>query len=75
MGDSQARLTNLQTEFTQILQVPRVFVRHQGTEHFISGSSEDTLNFHSHDTRAGTARYVWEERGDGVQYGFLKSDV
>lgn len=74
-GDSHARLAKLQSEFSSALRVPRIFVRHQGAEHFISGSPDDTLNFHSHDPHSGEARYEWKDRGDGVFFGLLKSDV
>ena len=71
-GGSQARLAKLQSEFSPVLRVPRVFVRHQGTEHFISGSPSDTINHPSHNARSGASRYNWEDRGDGVLYGYLE---
>jgi hypothetical protein len=71
-GDSRARLAKLQAEFSPVLNVPRVFVRHQGTEHFISGGPGDTLNLLSHDPCSGLPRYDWVDRGDGVLYGYLK---
>jgi hypothetical protein len=74
-GDSSARLANLQTEFSRVLKVLKVFVRHQGTEHFVSGRPDDTINFPSHDTRAGWPRYDWEDRGDGVLFGYLKPEA
>lgn len=74
-GDSHARLAKLQSEFSPVLKAPRVFVRRQGTEHFISGSPDDTLNFPNHDPRSGVARYDWKDRGDGVFYGRLKPDA
>ncbi len=74
-GDSHARLAKLQAEFSPVLNVPRVYVRHQGTEHFISGSPVDTLNFDSRDSRCGTPRYSWSDRGDDVLYGYLKPDA
>ena len=74
-GDSQTRLAKLRNEFSPTLKVPLVYVRHQGTEHFISGNPADTLNFHSHDPRSGLPRYNWSDRGDGVLYGYLKPDA
>jgi hypothetical protein len=74
-GGSHARLARLRSEFSPVLKAPRVFVRLQGSEHFISGSPTDTLNFLSHGIRSGEPRYVWEDRGDGVLYGFLKPEV
>jgi hypothetical protein len=71
-GGSHARLARLQFEFSAVLGVPRVFVRNQGTEHFISGSPSDTINHPSHDARSGASRYVWEDRGDGVLYGYIE---
>lgn len=73
-GDSIARLGRLQSEFAKILAVPRIFVRHQGTEHFISARHDDTLNHSSLDARAGESRYTWKNRGDDVLYGYLKVD-
>lgn len=71
-GGSPARLAKLHAEFSSVLKVPQVFVRRQGVEHFISGSPRDTLNFASHDARAGASRYRWEDRGDGVFYGYFE---
>jgi hypothetical protein len=73
-GDALSRLTKLQTEFAPVLGVPRVFVRHQGVEHFLSGDSGDTLYHVSQGPRAGEPRYEWQDRGDGVQYGYLRRD-
>jgi hypothetical protein len=70
-GDSRARLARLHATFAPVLKVPRVFVRHQGAEHFISGSPQDTLNFPRQDPRSGAPRYDWEDRGDGVLLGYL----
>lgn len=74
-GDSAARLSRLQAELAPILDAPRVFVRHQGTEHFVTGSPSDTLMFPSTSPRAGEARYEWEDRGDGIVRGYLKDDA
>ena len=72
-GTSFARLSRLQSEFAQVLRVDRIFVRHQGTEHFISGRHEDTLNVLGPGAHAGKSLYAWEDRGDGVFYGYLTS--
>lgn len=74
-GDSATRLSKLQAEFSALLQVPRVYVRHQGTSHFITGSPDDTLLFPQSDTRSGQARYQWIDRGDGVSYGRFQADA
>ena len=74
-GDSYTRLSKLQDEFAGVLKVARVYVRHQGTEHFITGNPADTLQFPSSSTRSGEPRYEWKDRGDGVQYGYLKTDA
>jgi hypothetical protein len=71
-GDSLARLSRLQDALAPILEIPRVFVRHQGTEHFVTGDPSDTLLFSSTSPRAGEERYVWEDRGDGILRGYLK---
>jgi hypothetical protein len=73
-GDSFVRLGRLQCEFSAVLGVARVFVRNQGTEHFITGRPDDILNWARHETRSGEPRYVWRDRGDGVLYGYLRPD-
>ena len=72
-GDALSRLMKLQAEFSPVLGAPRVFVRHQGTDYFISGDAADTLYEVSHGPRAGEPRYDWRDRGDGVLYGYLRS--
>lgn len=74
-GDSFARLSRLQGEFAGLLQVERVYVRHQGSEHFLTGDPADTLNFPGDSPRAGEPRYRWEERGDGVSLGYLRTEA
>ena len=74
-GDSYMRLTKLQNEFSKILNVPRIYVRHQGYEHFITGKPSDTMNRTSDGSPSGGARYPWVDRGDGVLYGYLNRDV
>ncbi len=74
-GDSFSRLTKLQGGFAGILGVDRVYVRHQGYEHFITGDPADTLNFPGGSSRSGESRYDWEERGDGIFYGVLRGEV
>jgi len=74
-GDAATRLSRLQEEFAAVLQVPRVYVRHQGASHFLSGSPSDTLLFPPSDPRCGLPRYEWSDRGDGVSYGRFKADV
>jgi hypothetical protein len=68
-GDAASKLANLQSEFAVLLQIPQVYVRHQGRSHFLSGSPTDTLLFPQSDERSGRPRYVWSDRGDGVSYG------
>jgi hypothetical protein len=74
-GDAATRLGKLQAEFAKVLQVPRVFVRNQGTLHFLSGSPDDTLLFPQSDPRSGRPRYHWTDRGDGVSYGRFLADA
>jgi hypothetical protein len=74
-GDASTRLGKLQAEFASVLQVPRVFVRNQGTLHFLSGSPADTLLFPQSDPRSGRPRYDWTDRGDGVSYGRFRADA
>ena len=69
-----ARLARLQGEFAALLRVPRVYVRHQGTSHFLTGSPADTLLFPQSDPRCGRPRYLWTDRGDGVSYGRFHAD-
>ena len=63
-GAAQTRLTRLQREFSGVLKVSRIFVRHHGTEHFVSGKPDDTLYSQYQDERPGEPRYEWEDRGD-----------
>lgn len=74
-GDTYVRLLRLQAEFSAILRAPRVYVRHQGTEHFISGDPNDSIRLDQASARPGAPRYSWEDRGDGVLYGRLIPDV
>ena len=74
-GDAASRLAKLQAEFSVVLQVPRVYVRHQGTSHFITGSPSDTLLFPQSDARSGRPRYDWSDRGDGVSLGRFHADA
>lgn len=74
-GDATSRLARLQADFSAILQVPRIYVRHQGASHFITGNPLDTLLFPQSDPRAGLARYDWADRGDGISHGCLKADA
>lgn len=52
-GDAATRLARLHAEFSALLRVPRVYVRHQGTTHFITGSPTDTILFPQADARSG----------------------
>jgi hypothetical protein len=74
-GDAATRLSRLHAEFAEVLKVPRVYVRHQGTTHFLSGNPADTLLFPQSDPRSGRPRYVWADRGDGVCFGRFRADV
>ncbi len=74
-GEAATRLARLHAEFATILQVPRVYVRHQGSSHFLSGSPADTLFFPQSDPRCGRPRYRWTDRGDGVSYGRFYADA
>ncbi len=71
-GDAQSRLLSLQDQFSGILGSPRVYVRQQGTEHFLSADPSDSLLYSNNSPRSGTSRYHWQDRGDGVLYGFLE---
>ncbi len=74
-GDAATRLAKLQVEFAAVLRVPRVYVRHQGTTHFLTGCPTDTLFFPQSHARCGRPRYEWTDRGDGVSYGRFKADA
>ena len=74
-GDAATRLARLHAEFSVLLHVSRIYVRHQGTTHFITGSPTDTLLFPQTDARAGRSRYEWTDRGDGVSYGRFHADA
>lgn len=72
VGSASARLVKLHVEFAPLLRQPRIFVRLQGSEHFITGNPADTLLFSRDSDRPGTARYDWCDRGDGILFGVLK---
>ena len=74
-GDAATRLAKLHAEFSHLLRTPRVYVRHQGTSHFLSGSPADTLLFPQSDGRSGRPRYEWNDRGDGVSYGRIQANA
>ena len=74
-GDSYMRLSKLQNEFSKVLNVPRIYVRHQGHEHFITGQPADTMIRPADELQSGGPRYHWVDRGDGVLYGYLNRDV
>jgi hypothetical protein len=74
-GGSHARLAKLQDTFAPVLETDRIAVRLQGMEHFITRSPSDTLYFPSQSSRAGEPRYDWKDRGDGVHYGYLRTDA
>ena len=74
-GDAASRLGRLQSEFAAILAVPFVYIRHQGSSHFLSGDPADTLLFPQSDERSGRPRYTWTDRGDGVSYGRFHADA
>lgn len=58
-----------------MLRAKVVFVRLQGNEHFISRTQSDTLHFVNHGPRSGSSRYDWEDRGDGVYYGYIRTEA
>ncbi len=74
-GRSSARLLRLGSEFAALLGSERIFVRHQGGEHFITARPDDTLMFPRTSPRSGESRYRWEDRGDGVSYGYLEPEA
>jgi hypothetical protein len=74
-GDAASRLATIIAEFSGVLRSPQLFVRHQGSEHFITASPADTLNYPSDGPKSGEPRYDWSDRGDGVLYGYLKTDA
>lgn len=73
-GPSAERLGRLEAEFAILLGNGPVFARLQGGEHFLSARPDDSLQFPRTSPRSGESRYRWEDRGDGVSYGYLKAD-
>jgi hypothetical protein len=73
-GAAAARLERLISEFSVVLGTAQVFVRQQGSEHFITADPGDTLQFPRSGPRSGESRYRWEDRGDGIFYGRLAAD-
>ncbi|WZO98177.1 hypothetical protein EP7_005233 [Isosphaeraceae bacterium EP7] len=73
-GSSRERLSRLDREFAPLLGVRAMFIRQQGTGHFLSPQGGDTLLHPTHSPLAGQPRYDWLDRGDGVLYGTIKPD-
>jgi hypothetical protein len=73
IGDAQSRLKTLHARFSELLGNTKIYVRHQGTEHFLSADPNDSLLHPSFSPKSGLAKYRWEDREDGVAYGFLDS--
>ena len=73
-GPSSERLGLLSSEFSRLLGNRSVFVRLQGGEHFITANPDDSLQFPRCGPRSGESRYRWEDRGDGIAYGYLKDE-
>ena len=73
-GSSRERLARLAREFAPLFDGRPLMCRQQGTSHFLSPDSNDTLLYPTHTHSAGQPRYEWRDRGDGVRYGVLKSD-
>ncbi len=74
VGPAAARLERLQAEFRGLLGHGPVFVRLQGGEHFLTAHPDDSLQFPRSGPRSGESRYRWEDRGDGICLGYLKTD-
>ena len=71
-GDAATRLARLDAEFAVAASsVSRVYVRHQGNAHFITGSATDTLLFPQSEPaiRPVASIRMERDRGDGVSYG------
>ena len=68
-GNSREKLKKLETEFAGLFATKQLFVRLQGSEYFISASPKDVMLFPQTDPLSGRSRYLWIDRGDGVQFG------
>lgn len=69
-GSARDRLARLHREFSVVLQADRLHVRNQGSYHFITRRPDDTLMRCREPACAGTPRYEWVDRGDGVFLGY-----
>ena len=74
-GPAAGRLDRLRAAFAPLLGSMPVYVRNQGGEHFLTTRPDDTLFFPRSGPRSGEPRYRWEDQGDGLFYGFLKTDA
>jgi hypothetical protein len=65
------RLAAVQNEAKTILGTDTIFVRNHISTAFVTGNCTDCLNFPTWHERAGSPRYEWSDRGDGVRTGLL----
>jgi hypothetical protein len=65
------RQSVVQAEAKEILGAPTVYVRNHGTTFFATADPTDCLYFPTWHEKAGTPRYDWADRGDGVRIGAL----
>lgn len=70
-GGGFDRLGELDSVYREILGTPAIYVRDQGSVHFITGNPEDLLYFPKTSPAAGLPRYRWEDQGEGIAFGFL----
>ena len=73
-GVTRDKLAKIANEFASILGSDKLFVRLQGSEHFITRNCDDTLLYPRSHLLSGQTRYLWHDRGDGVFYGTEKSN-
>jgi hypothetical protein len=65
------RLVTIQAEAKDVLGAEVVYIRNHGSTAFATADPNDCLNFPTWHERAGTSRYEWADRGDGVRLGVL----
>lgn len=74
-GSSHEKLSHLHSKFSEILGVEKLYVRHQGTEHFITGDPLDSMLHRSDSPNAGRERYDWKPVANSVYFGYRTNDA
>jgi hypothetical protein len=68
---ADAKLARIKADFHNMLGGGRIYIRQAGDGFLVAPEEADTLQFPKDHVRAGSDRYTWQDRGDGVRVGVL----